>query len=639
MLGRLDNILDRFYTHISKQDFWVAYIVIVINLLLKFYNVSFGSIDLDESWHTFYAQMPFKELIKTAQTDPNPPLYNILIGCWIKIFGLSELAIRSFSVILSSITAGLVFLFARKYLNIQTAFWGALLFTFSNVQFFYAHDARVYALVGLLTVVSFYYFQGILLEPSIKQLLLFSFVNTLLIYTHTAAVYVFFAQFVASLTYFHKSKRGILFSVIGQFLAVLLFVPWVKSSSYYNKPKPTSWMPPPSLSEVKQLFFDYFNGQTSLSLVILVLLVFLALIVFRKKAFKPLIVDFSKLWMLLGWALLPIAINIVVSYLVVPIFLKRYMLYATMGLYLSSVFLIFLLPIRNFLKTLVAAILLLLFAVNIDMKTFIGESWREGVEYVKKNKKENDLVIVSPFYEYTAFAYYYNKDFYADTHHTLDRMANDNIYMGDDSTIFQRHNIKDYKKVIVLTAQEDMVDPTSILGNLKKNSSLIDEIHFWGVNGYVFSSDLASRLLEEHRLNFDSLGISSEHHLVELTNAHSGKIVSEIYKDNPYSPGFERFVKELRGRPYYLEVEGWCLLPDIESDAALVCSFDLNGKSIQYNSISTDAKTQRGKWQKLTLHVKFPPVIQPAMIMKAYVMSNAFQKSYVDDITIKVFSE
>src|SRR5437868_9433926 len=136
----------------------LPWFLFILNIVIKSFSITKVSFDLDEAWHTYFSQKSLPEILKIAGTDPNGPFFNLILHFWIKLFGVSEMATRSLSLILSAATAPLLFLLGKKYFNTLTGIFTALIFSFSDLHFFFSHNARVYALICFLAVLSFLMF-------------------------------------------------------------------------------------------------------------------------------------------------------------------------------------------------------------------------------------------------------------------------------------------------------------------------------------------------------------------------------------------------------------------------------------------------------------------------------------------------
>jgi uncharacterized membrane protein len=73
------------------------------------------------------------------------PLHPLLLEGWIGVFGISEAAARSLSVLCGLATVGLIFAIGRSASDIPTGLWAAWLAAFSPVLIVYSREARMYA--------------------------------------------------------------------------------------------------------------------------------------------------------------------------------------------------------------------------------------------------------------------------------------------------------------------------------------------------------------------------------------------------------------------------------------------------------------------------------------------------------------
>jgi len=173
-------------------------VLVLTNFLFKGYCISHNAIAGDEPFSIFYAQPDVFTIIKELSIGNNPPLYEILLHFWIKLFGTSAIAVRSLSLIFSSIAVGFVFRLAQQFFNVQVAVYTSLLFILSNYQTIFAHEARVYSLLGLLCLISVFYYFRIIIKNDVSRSTVIKFivVSTLLIYSHYFGFFILIVQFL-----------------------------------------------------------------------------------------------------------------------------------------------------------------------------------------------------------------------------------------------------------------------------------------------------------------------------------------------------------------------------------------------------------------------------------------------------------
>lgn len=633
-----DQKIAAFYSRLSNFPIWFYLFLLIANLGIKFYNISYDSYNLDEAWHMFYAQKPFAELIQTALEDPNPPLYNILEGFWIKNFGISELGIRSLSVILSALTALLLFYFCKKNINIQTAFWAALLFTVSDIHYLYSHNARCYALLCFLAVLSFIFFYELMRSVSVKNSIAFVFINILMLYTHTICVFVFAVQFIAALFFYKSQLKKVFLFVLTLALTALSFIPWVLSSPYYKKEQATSWMPPPSLQEIAE-FFVYYFGSITLFVFFIVCGIALIIFYFTNQPTKQVVKNFrNNFVLLLLWSLLPIALNIAVSYFVVPVFLPRYTLYASIGLYVLFVFIILNLPLREWSKAVILLIIVVFSAITIKFNETKGEPWREVAQAVKEKQTENTLVLICPYFQYPTFTFYYNRDFYIDYEHTVLKLARDNVYMADNPNIFSDMDADDFSKVVLVTSHIKVVDPTPIISYLKNHFVLENEEVFSGITVYTFNNKNKTASRRKFTIDFEKFEKENRpSNIIEVPFAHSGKYVTIADTVDIYSRGFTKKISNIQLPVKVLTINAWYYSNSENIKAGLICSFENVDSLYMIKKMKLPASAVPNQWNKITFNVMFPPEHSPADVIKIYMLNEGKEKIYADDFDIQFY--
>ena len=81
------------------------------------------------------------------------PLHPLLLQAWVRVFGSSEAAARSFSVLCGVATVGLVCWLGRLLFDERTGLWAAYLTALSPPLVYYSREARMYAWLVMTTCV------------------------------------------------------------------------------------------------------------------------------------------------------------------------------------------------------------------------------------------------------------------------------------------------------------------------------------------------------------------------------------------------------------------------------------------------------------------------------------------------------
>jgi len=169
--------------------FFDKYMVIIIVLticafFLRFYNLTFNSIWLDEAATVDFAQKSFIDIwITTTSTDPNPPLFY-----WIEhsmlIFGTIEFVLRFIPALLGAVTIPLFFFIGKEMIDSDTGIVAAALLTFSPVHIFYSQDARTYTTtLFFFSLAIIFYLKG-MKTKKIDSWILFGLFSALSFWSH-----------------------------------------------------------------------------------------------------------------------------------------------------------------------------------------------------------------------------------------------------------------------------------------------------------------------------------------------------------------------------------------------------------------------------------------------------------------------
>ena len=107
---------------------------ILINFYVKFKFISYQSIAGDEPFSIYFSQFNITTIISHLSSGNNPPLFEIILHLWIKLFGISETSVRLLPCLFSSITVYFIYKIGQKFFSFKSAIIASLFFTLSNYQ-------------------------------------------------------------------------------------------------------------------------------------------------------------------------------------------------------------------------------------------------------------------------------------------------------------------------------------------------------------------------------------------------------------------------------------------------------------------------------------------------------------------------
>jgi mannosyltransferase len=181
---------------------------------------------LDEALTVHIAQLPLSEMIDALRADGNPPLYYGLLHGWMRVFGDSDIAVRSLSGVLSVATIPLLWLAAERLAGRAAATWAVVLLGLSPFAVRYATEARPYALVMLLVVAGQLLVRRAVDAPGLARLLAVALVSGALMLSHYWGVWLVLAAVVALVVGARRGHPAALRVAVAVAAGAVVFAPW-----------------------------------------------------------------------------------------------------------------------------------------------------------------------------------------------------------------------------------------------------------------------------------------------------------------------------------------------------------------------------------------------------------------------------
>ena len=439
------NNNDRITKHL-----WLYFgIIVVINIGLKIIHLDFSSFWYDEIISVQSASLDFGHIKHVSEWDKNPPFYYYCLSVWIKLFNDSEFCVRLLSVIFSSLSAGILFLFANKHFNKITAILVSLLYVASDIMFFYAHEARAYSLVVLLTLVSSHIFLNFKHKLTTSGVIALGLINFLLIYSHYIAGIVVFFQCVLMVFNFNKQQKKY-FSLSVLLTIALIFLRFTKKQALviigFNSSESPFWLKTSDFNALMDVLSKFLFSNI---LIFPMLLLMIIGVVFALK-FK----DAKTYFALLYSFLIGLASIITVCFFgkLTPIFLDRYLIFSIPFMFLMIAYSLSFIKVK--LVPIIALIgFMVFFILKIDYRTPKAMDYKSVVSFVKQIKNETDIIIVKTKDIKALFGYYYEPNYLKFLKSDLTNSSNI-IFCSSWEDVSK--DLSSYKRVIVIDTFEDL---------------------------------------------------------------------------------------------------------------------------------------------------------------------------------------
>jgi mannosyltransferase len=396
------------------RDEMIIGAILLLGLFLRLYGLGAESIWQDEGFSIKVAHMSISQLIVTSAGDVHPPFYYLLLHYWIALFGDSEFSCRSLSALVGVLSIVMIYNVGRLLLGREAGMLSALVLALSEFHIHYSQVARMYSLMALLTLLSFYFFIRLLNEKSFKISISYALCTVLLMYTHVYGLFIVIAQNISAFMILIPSKKNAVLRkwLVLQVMLCGLYLPWAYSlMGQIMRVEKGYWIPVPTALSIVATFKEYAGSAYSLPFFLLPVLL-LSVPLRRSTADTPPAGDLSSmndlrrdeadpavngiplLWV---WLLTPVVLPFLISLFSRPIYHFRYTIGASLAFYLlvgTGIAGIRSKPLRILL---ICLVLLGSFAnVRGYYRTTHKAQWRDVARYLSQKAQPGDLIVIMP---------------------------------------------------------------------------------------------------------------------------------------------------------------------------------------------------------------------------------------------------
>jgi mannosyltransferase len=204
---------------------------------------------MDEAFSHLFATLPLDLAWQAMIVDAvHPPLYYLLLRPWLTLAGDDEFALRFPSAIAGVLTVALLLRVGRDWLGDEVARWAAFLLALNPFHVWYSQEARMYALLGLLSLAVLAAFWRVLQRRRQGDWVILGVLSALAYATHYFALYLPLIEFVFLLVAFRRYHHTLARWAAVQALAVLPLAGWL--TALYTTAGGTfgiGWIPAPQL--------------------------------------------------------------------------------------------------------------------------------------------------------------------------------------------------------------------------------------------------------------------------------------------------------------------------------------------------------------------------------------------------------
>jgi mannosyltransferase len=184
---------------------------------------------IDEGISVGIASHPLTDIPRALIEDGSPPLYYILLHGWIVLFGASEAATRSLSLLFALATVPAAWWGARSIFGARAGAIAAGAAAGCPFLTLYAQETRMYSLVALLSLLASASFVLAFVQGRRSQIVPLGGWLVLLLYAHNWGLFLCAGMAAAWLVLWRRGRVGARDGLLLAAAVAVLYLPWVPS--------------------------------------------------------------------------------------------------------------------------------------------------------------------------------------------------------------------------------------------------------------------------------------------------------------------------------------------------------------------------------------------------------------------------
>ncbi|MGB2787585.1 MAG: glycosyltransferase family 39 protein [Candidatus Saccharimonadaceae bacterium] len=232
------NIWDKLFRRkdqkFNKHDWLILGGGLAAFIAISLGNITRWSIWFDEAFSVYLTRFSFTDATYYTAVDVHPPLYYWLLKIWQAMFGNSELALRSMSLVFVVVAMVFVYLLIRKMFDRRAAGWTMLFMVLSPMLVRYSEEARMYGLLMAIVAAATYVLVNATEKSTRAKWITYGVLVSLGMWTHYFTALIWLAhwawRYISVRTGKRAKTRKAFFSrewILAHVVAIALFLPWL----------------------------------------------------------------------------------------------------------------------------------------------------------------------------------------------------------------------------------------------------------------------------------------------------------------------------------------------------------------------------------------------------------------------------
>jgi len=417
---------------VQHRPMWLGLSLLLgLSAVLRWHGVDDTVLWFDEAYSFWFASQPLGDLWTTIPNmEPHPPLYYTMLKAWM-IFGDSEAALRSLSVLFGVATVPVVFLFGRIIGGPWVGLNAALIFALSPLNIAFAQQARPYAVLTFFAATAMCGTAWLVSHPHKATVPLFSgttfgarhrawaalIVGTAMsLWLHNLSIFLpMTLSVIGAIFYFYGVPKRRVFAANGILAGLFVlglwgpFLPWLWTQT--QNVSGAFWIAPLTVQDfsttVMYLFAPIITSFEATAPLFFAVFISLAAFGYRflKRQRQPMTA-----YMLAAFVILPLVFEVLVSVTFRPLLLAKSLMWTALPFYVLIA--VGALDLQKLWMRWAAVSLICLAFLSSDPKAYFGhgdEGWGVIADLIARQATSDDAVFFVPNSVEIPFVYYFPK--------------------------------------------------------------------------------------------------------------------------------------------------------------------------------------------------------------------------------------
>lgn len=361
----------------SVRSAYVLLLLLIVGSVFRFYNLDYAGLWLDEIFSMQESDPAFSlaTVYSSIQKD-QPPVFFFLLHGYLKWFGYTDFAGRSLTCVIGVLGIIAMFFLGTEFKDERLGLTAAFLTTINYFHVGISVEIRFYALVFLLSALSYLFFLRAIKRMRIQDFVCYSVFTALALNTHYFGLVMFASQlliFIIVLIWLKTEIKLLILGLIAGIFAGLSLLHWLpvlmadlQIASFHIEPHTIRYL-------LKSFWWFVYDPAA-----FLLYLAFSGLMVrvfYTKLVTKTITVDDT---VLLGWVVIGFLIPLLYSIFRMPLFVTKYC-----TIQLPAIFLIVALGLNTLKNKKLQFYSIVIFVVSAFVVNFFArpnykKSWSEN---------------------------------------------------------------------------------------------------------------------------------------------------------------------------------------------------------------------------------------------------------------------